>query len=239
MTEKDNRDAMFHEWPYTGAGSHSRLWKMITASSALHVAILIGFLLYPLFHKEKVIIMPIMDIVQLKPKIRPLQPKRIQKPITKPPTTKPPAPKLTPNPKPAITPKPVVKEVQQKPDTTKPPKEVVEKVEQQVLPKMVIKEMGDPRLRMWCRRVQKIIETRWNPPRGIGILGTSAVSIDFKVIRSGAIVTSSVGKSSGNKDLDGFALNTIERVGKLPPIPPNFREKDELDVNFLFHYQGE
>jgi hypothetical protein len=47
-----------------------------------------------------------------------------------------------------------------------------------------------------------------------------------------------MGVSSGNSMLDGFALDVVERVGQLPPIPPNYREKEELSVKVVLPYTG-
>jgi len=212
---------------------------MIIASVLLHIFFIASTFIYPLLNKPKSSPLMVIEMVQLeKPKIRPIQKKSIKPQVKKKPIPKPEAPKLTNKPKPVVKPpKKEPREVKKKPDTTK-----IEKLEEKVLetmvPRIVLNEKGDPRLQYWIRRVQKKIQNRWNPPGGIGIIGQSEVAVVFTVIRSGQITKIDVGKSSGNKDLDGFALNTIERIGNMPPIPGNYRDKEKLVIRFIFPYIG-
>ncbi len=225
-------------WPYIHDPGEDRIRLMLLISLLMHASGIGTLFIYPLLIKPASIKVPVLEIVQLEiPKVTLRRPKTVPKTVKKEPIQKKEAPKFTPQPKPAVT-KNVPREVKRKPDTTKVEK-VVEEIVKDLTPKMVMKEIGDPRLRLWCRRVQKIIQTRWHPPRGIGIFGQAAVAVDFTVLKSGQINNPGIGKTSGNRDLDGFAVNTIERVGKLPPFPPNYREKDELSVQFIFHYAGE
>jgi TonB family protein len=48
-----------------------------------------------------------------------------------------------------------------------------------------------------------------------------------------------IGISSGNKNLDQIAVSTIMRVGHLPPIPPNYKDKDEIRLRVEFEYAGQ
>ncbi len=177
----------------------------------------------------------VMDVVQIeKPKIRIRKPKtprrdrnrRIKRQET---------PKYTHN-----TEKNTRKTIKAspKPDTLSRPQKV-ESHEQMVPPKMVMQESGDPRLRFWAARVVRIFKREWNPPRGFGIFGLTEIKIDFTVERSGKIRSPRIASSSGNGDLDQVAQNVVERVGKLPPIPPNYREKDRLTLGMIFKYQGD
>ena len=216
-----------------------RMQVMLLASLLLHAVSICIFLIYPLFFKSDPIKIPILTMVQIeKPKVTLRKQKTIEPKTKEKPTEKKDAPKITNKPKTVTPPKEVPREVKKDPDTTEV-KQVVQQPVKDMKPRMVMEDMTDPRLAMWIRMVSKIIQTHWHPPRGIGILGQAEVTIEFTVVRPGQIKNTGVGKTSGNGDLDNFALNTVERIGKLPPIPPNFREKNELDVQFVFHYTGD
>ncbi len=226
-------------WQPIDSLTSGSLSRTIWLSVGLHAVLAAALLIYPIFHKPVIRSIPVFEVVSLqKPKVRLLKPK--VKPVVKPrqkPSPKRAAPRLTRNPEKALIPdKPV--EVKSKPDTHKVDK-VVEEVPEETTPRMLMAEMSDPRLKNWLRRVKKIIDTRWNPPGGIGIIGYKEASIDFKVNRSGVISDVAIGGSSGNNDLDDIALNTILRVGHLPSIPLNYRDKDILSIRFQFPYSGD
>ena len=105
-------------------------------------------------------------------------------------------------------------------------------------PQMVMEDLTDPRLKFWLRRVLRKVQSRWNPPVGFGITGSAMVQINFVVDRSGNIKNIRVGVSSGNTGLDEEGMRTLMRVKRLPPIPPNYRDKDELSIGFKLPYIG-
>jgi len=225
-------------WPYIHDPREDRIRLMLLISLLMHASGIGALFIYPLLIKPKSIKVPVLEIVQLeKPKIRLRRQKTIHKETEKPKPKKE-APKFTDKPK-AITPvKKMPREVKKEPDTSKIQK-VVKEVVEEMVPRMVMSELSDPRLRFWGKRVKKIIQTRWNPPGGISILGEPEVAVLFTVVRSGQIKNIRIGQSSGNTDLDGFAVNTVERVGNVPPIPPNNRDKDEFIIRYIFPYSGE
>jgi TonB family protein len=222
-------------WPIDNKNRHVMV-IMVTASVILHGIFFSSMLIYPLLFKKTVISVPILEVVQLdKPKIR------IRRPITKPqpietkPAPKPDAPRYTNKPKSVVPPK-TETEIRRAPDTTI--KKVVREYVREMTPKMVMQEQGDPRLSFWIKRVQKKFQTHWNPPGGINLKEGAELSIVFTVTRDGSITNSQMSVSSGNSMLDGFALDVVERVGRLPRIPPNYREKEELSVKVVLPYTG-
>ncbi len=212
--------------------------KLVIASIGLHLLLVVFMVLIPLLNTKKTTEITVMNLVNLEPpKIRVRKQKKLPPP--KPPEKKveePDAPELV---KKAIPKKPKKPEkVKVKEDTVKTKEEPVEEVVEDIAPKMVSAELSDPRLKFWGRRVLQKIQRQWNPPGGLGIVGGAIVRVTFTVLRSGEVEAIGVGTSSGHNKLDELGTNTMERVGKLPPIPPNYREKDQLTVTVEFHYSG-
>lgn len=227
---------------YKGDYQDQKLFRFLIYSLAIHILIFILGLVFVFYSKEKPIEAP--QIIQLvseeKPKIRPIQPKVLPPEPeevpqeTPPPTEEPISPADTPEPPKKTEPKPLPKT-----DSVVPSVEPAKPAPPPPEHQMYMAESADPRLAFWIKRVKKIMESRWNPPRGLGILGVVEIKIAFSVNREGQILKPRISASSGNRDLDNFALETVVRVAKLPPIPPNFTEKDELDIAFSFAYAGE
>lgn len=213
----------------------------VVVSSALHLLVVLSVVIVPKYMHQKphkaALMIELMAFE--KPHIRPLQPKMMTPPSPTPPETPVEQPKQAPispsqNPSAQSTPS----------KTPLPPSDsvVTSSASSSVPydePQMQMAEMGDPRLSFWVRRVRKIMETRWNPPGGLGIVSRAEVKILFTINRGGQISNPSVSQTSGNSDLDQFALQTVQRVGSLPPIPPNFQDKEELSISFTFSYSGE
>ena len=202
-----------------------------------------GFLLYNTFEKKPVAPVPILEMMNVEPKLRPIAPKTIEPPPPKPPekveTRLPDAPKLTSKPKhPVAIAKPEPKHVRPVSDTVKPVKDVPQEV-QQLTTTIVANVPSDPRLSFWAMRVKTQVELLWNPPTGIGIQGQAKTVVSFQVGRKGGSVSAvSVTLTSGNVMLDQLAERTILRLDHVPLIPENFPD-DILQVSYEFLYQGQ
>jgi TonB family protein len=94
---------------------------------------------------------------------------------------------------------------------------------------------SNPQLAFWAGRIKQLVERHWNPPIGIDVAGKAKTVISFQVERSGKISDVEITLSSGNKLLDDLARNTLLRLEKVPPIPPNF-PGDILKVSYEFIY---
>ena len=201
-----------------------------------------GFLLYNTFEKKPIAPVPIFEMVNVEPKLRPIAPKTIEPPPPKPPekveTRLPDAPKLTSKPKhPVAVSKPEPKHVRPVIDTVKPVKDLPQEV-QQLTTTIVANVPSDPRLSFWASRVKKMVERSWNPPTGIEIQGKAKTVVSFQVKRNGKVDAVGVTLTSGNVMLDQLAERTILRLEQVPPIPENFPD-DVLQVSYEFVYQGQ
>jgi TonB family protein len=211
----------------------------LTLSGIFHALVLTGFLIYNSLTTHSLSAVPMFEMVQVQPKLRPLVPKTVEPPPPpeKVETRPPDAPKLTTKPKnpPATVhhePK-VVKTVE---DTAQPVKEVPREAPEPTL--RIVNVPSDPRLGFWASRVKKRVESLWNPPEGIAVQGLVKTVVSFQVTREGAVSDVAVEHSSGNAFLDQLAQQTISRLDQVPPIPENFPQ-DVLQVSYEFVYQGQ
>lgn len=184
---------------------------------------------------------PVIELVNLNPpKLRPLRPK-VQPPPEPPPpepARTPEAPKLTVKPEKAVTPKkPEPKVVKEEPDTTLKPAENVP-VPEESQPQIVSHVPADPRLSFWASRVKKKAEALWNPPSGLDILGKATAVVNFKVARDGTVSDATLSGSTGNGDLDALALQSIQRMERVPPLPENYPD-EQVQVSYEFVYKGQ
>jgi periplasmic protein TonB len=217
-------------------GSRLGLWFSV----GIHVLGLVGLLAFGLLAPKKVSTVPVFELVNLSPpKLRPLRPKTVKPPEPPPPepVRAPEAPKLTTQPTKAVPNKPEPKVVRENPDTTlkasEAPPEVAESQTQ-----IVSHVPSDPRLAFWASRVKKKAEAMWNPPAGLDIAGKVTAMVAFKVARDGLVTGATLSASTGNDDLDAQALQTIQRMDHVPPLPENFPD-DEVQVSYEFVYKGQ
>jgi len=215
------------------------LGKWAAFSIALHILVCLGLIYGPqLFPPPPTAKVALVQLVSLeKPRIRVQQPKiqppepPVQPPTeTQVPTTLPEAPvqNTTQEPKP-----------QKKLPTDTLVPAVSSPAEQAQEPLLQMAELGDPRLSFWIKRVKQKMVSYWNPPGGLPVSGTLEVKVFFVVNRAGKILEPAVQTSSQNRQLDQFALESVQRVETLPPIPPHYKDKDELGVVFTFSYTGQ
>jgi len=210
-------------------------------SIGLHVLVIIALIAFAVLTPPKPSVVPVFELVNLNPpKLRPLRPKTQRPPEPPPPepVREAEAPKLTPKPEKAVVPKkPEPKVVKEMPDTTLKVSENVPEPEQNQ-PQIVSHVPSDPRLAFWASRVKKRAEGMWNPPTGMAISGQATTVVQFKVSRDGTVSEVSVTGSAGSDDLDTQALQTIQRMDHVPPLPDNYPE-DEIVVSYEFVYKGQ
>ncbi len=221
--------------PFEERGASPLGWGL-TFSIAAHVFICLCILVYVMVNHKKTAEIPVFELVTLeKPRLRPIQPKiKPPEPVAKPePIKTTEAPKLTPKPIEKTLPKPepkvVREEVVKEPQVTEVPQEIETSQELQI--------PADPRLSFWAKRVKQMVENLWKPPSGIDILQDSKVVVSFIVNRDGSVEEIQISVPTGNALLDELALRTIQRLGKVPPIPQNYPE-DRLQVGYEFVYKA-
>ncbi len=228
-------------WQFVPDSRKDKFLVIVIVSIIFHLLFVVAAFIYPLLHKPKAVEVPVFTLVPLeKPKVVVRKPK-VQpppKPPEKKPEPKPEAPKLTEKPEKPKPPEEKPVEVKEEPQKEEP-KEVVQEEVKDLQPRMVMEDLTDPRLKFWLRRVQRKIQSLWNPPRGFGVLGSAEVHINFTVERQGGVKNITVATSSGNSALDEEGKRTLMRVGSLPPIPPNYQDKDELAITFILPYIGD
>jgi periplasmic protein TonB len=212
----------------------------IWLSVGVHVLGIVALLAMTVFAPKHESTVPVFELVNLNPpKLRPLRPKTVKPPEPPPPepVREAEAPKLTTKPEKAVVPKVEPKTVKEAPDTTlKVSEHVPETAESQ--PQIVSHVPADPRLSFWASRVKKKAEALWNPPAGLDISGKATSVVSFKVMRDGEVVDATLTQSAGNADLDAMALQTIQRMERVPPLPENFTE-DAVQVSYEFVYKGQ
>lgn len=218
-------------------GAKAGIW----ISVGLHVLGILALIAVTVFTPKRESVVPVFELVNLNPpKLRPLRPKTVKPPEPPPPepVREAEAPKLTPKPEKAVVPQKVEpKTVKEEPDTTlKVSEHVPETAESQ--PQIVSHVPSDPRLAFWASRVKKRAESLWNPPRGLDILGKATTVVRFKVMRDGEVVEPELTQSAGNPDLDAMALQTIQRMERVPPLPENYTE-EAVQVSYEFVYKGQ
>jgi protein TonB len=222
------------------SGTPGRPGKAWIVSVAVHALVIAGVLAYALLAPEPPPTVAVFELVQAeRPKLRPLAPKAPEPPPEKPPEeSRPPeapAPVVKPK-QPPAPPKPEPKTARPvSPDTTLPVRDVPP---QNAVPKSALVAPSDPRLALWAGRVQRRVETNWNPPSGIDVKGHVKTIVSFEVDRSGKISAVTVTASSGNALLDDLAKRTILRIPQVLPIPETF-PGDLLKVSYEFVYNGD
>jgi len=209
-------------------------------SVGVHLLGMLAVIGLALFTPKRSSTVPVFELVSLNPpKLRPLRPKTLPPPETPPPEASktPEAPKLVsdkamPTPK-----KPEPKVVRETIDSTLKTSDVApQQLESQ--PQIVSHVPSDPRLAFWANRVKKKAEMLWNPPTGLAISGRATAVVSFKVSREGVVSDETLTSGTGNNDLDVMALQTIQRMERVPPLPENF-PGDEVQVSYEFVYKGE
>ena len=225
-------------WQFVPEADSHRFFNFTFISILVHLVTFGLIIIYPLIFKPKSVEVPVFTLVtQPKIVVRREKVKPPQKPPPKEEIEKPKAPTLKNEPtKP--TPREIKRVIKEETEPDPVKKEVVERVVEDMQPQMVMEDLTDPRLKFWLKRVLRKVQSHWNPPVGFGITGTAMVQINFIVERSGAIKGIRVGASSGNSGLDEEGKRTLMRVKRLPPIPPNYRDKDELSIGFKLPYIG-
>ncbi len=210
-------------------------------SLAFHLIGVAVLLSFALLAPKRPSTVPIIELVNLSPpKLRPLRPK-VQPPPEPPPPEPariPDAPKLSTKPDKAVTPKkPEPKVVKDEPDTTLKPSENAPLPEESQ-PQIVSHVPADPRLSFWASRVKKKAEALWNPPTGLEISGKATAVVNFKVARDGTVSDAALSGSTGNGDLDDLALQSVQRMERVPPLPENYPE-EQVQVSYEFVYKGQ
>lgn len=219
-------------------GAKIGLWLSVGLHTLGTAALLSLALLAP----KKPSVVPVFELVNLNPpKLRPIRPKTPPPPEPPPPEPAKPleAPKLTTKPEKAVVPnKPEPKVVREEPPDSTLKASPVEPSYEEPQTQIVSHVPADPRLSIWAGRVKKKAEQLWNPPAGLDILGKATSVVQFTVARDGVVSEVSVTTSAGNADLDAIALQTIQRMDHVPPLPENFPE-DAVQVSYEFVYKGQ
>jgi TonB family protein len=210
-------------------------------STAIHGVLLAVFLAYSLFAPKPPPTVAVFELVSVeRPKLRPLAPKTPEPPPEKIPESRPPeAPALTPRPKQPVVPtKPEPKVARPAPPDTALPVKVAPRENANPNPVQIANAPSDPRLAFWAGRVKKRVEEHWRPAAGIEVKGRAKTVVSFEVGRSGDIAAVEVVQGSGNTLLDDEAKRTIQRLGRVAPIPDNF-PGDLLKVSYEFIYNAD
>jgi TonB family protein len=76
------------------------------------------------------------------------------------------------------------------------------------------------------------IKKNWHPPQKEKSI---EVKIIFKVLRDGNLVSTTITKSSEDKEADEAALNAIKLSAPFNPLPAEFNE-NSVDIEFVFGY---
>lgn len=83
----------------------------------------------------------------------------------------------------------------------------------------------------YLAEMQKRIKKNWFPPRGNE---SKRITVKFKIHKNGEITAVKLEKSSGLSLADDAALEAIEKVSPLPPLPAG--SDPELTIKFTFDY---
>ncbi len=220
-------------------GGRPRVGVLYSILAHLLLIVVLGGLSWILQQRRPETVKVFELVVLEEPKLRPMRPK-VKPPPEPPPKPDEPVrpkdpPKLTPTPEKPPQKRPEPKVVRE-PDTTRKQVDMTP-VYEESQPKVELQNVDDTRLSFWARRVKKSAELLWNPPTGIDILANVMVVVHFKAHRNGNVENIRIGKSSGNSVLDNIAVQTITRMGSVPPIPPNFPD-DEIEVGIEFPYHA-
>jgi TonB family protein len=86
----------------------------------------------------------------------------------------------------------------------------------------------------YMARLERSIKKSWHPPRGKSDLKSVVL---FSVHRSGRISDVRIKKSSGDREFDRGALNTLEAMTTVEPLPQG-TQFEKVDINFTFDYHA-
>jgi protein TonB len=212
--------------------------KAWIVSALLHAGIVLALAGWALFAPAPPPATAVFELVAVEqPRLRPLAPKAPEPPPEAPPESRPP-PEVAPAPQ---TKKPVAKPDPRHarpapPDTSLPVRDAA--AQNQALTAVKANVPSDPRLAFWAARVQRLVESKWNPPSGLDAARGSKTVVAFQVTRGGGKPAAvEIAKGSGSPMLDDLARNAILRLETIPPIPESFPE-DRLKVSYEFIYNG-
>lgn len=90
----------------------------------------------------------------------------------------------------------------------------------------------EPDFSPYMRDLQRRIKMNWEPPKGRESL---RVVLLFKLAKNGNLLSSSVYKSSGDKQADKAALDALLNSMPFKPLPAEFKGKS-VDIQFTFDY---
>lgn len=94
----------------------------------------------------------------------------------------------------------------------------------------------DPGLVFYAERITSLIGEQWQRPYVTSARGTVLdCVIFFAITRDGRTSEVSIEMSSGIPNMDQSALRAVMDAGRLPPLPPTYKQ-DELTVSFSFQY---
>ena len=88
----------------------------------------------------------------------------------------------------------------------------------------------------YMKNMQKSIKEHWQP---VELTQFETSTVSYRIHKDGKITNVKVRKSSGSKQLNRAAINTIKSIKKLPPLPKAIQtEKDYIEIDFDFNYGG-
>lgn len=91
---------------------------------------------------------------------------------------------------------------------------------------------GEVDFTSYMRELQLRLKANWNPP---SVYQGRRVILLFKVAKDGALISSSIYRSSGDKDMDTAALNAVKASSPFRPLPLEFKG-ESIDIQFKFDY---
>ena len=84
----------------------------------------------------------------------------------------------------------------------------------------------------YMRDMQLNIKQNWTPPV---LKEHTNVTVQYKIGKNGELLSYSIYKSSGNKEMDNSAIEALKQTAPFRPLPNTYK-KSSIDVQFTFDY---
>ncbi len=107
------------------------------------------------------------------------------------------------------------------------------------LPKTSIQTdtIKDVRMQFWLNRMETIWLTHWSlQAQTLKEKEKTSGVIQATILKSGEITKLKILSKSKYSQIDETALQAIQRISQMPPIPPHYIKKYYI-LNFIYHYE--
>ena len=97
------------------------------------------------------------------------------------------------------------------------------------------KPIDNEEISTYMKNMQKALREKWNP---LELDEPATATVRYKVKKDGQITNVRIKKSSGNRKMNKAAINTIKSVKKLAPLPKALEDKEFIEIDYDFRYNG-